>query len=518
LTIKVKTTLILIIIILLADLKLTYSQDTSKSLAYKNNKQEQRTMYFYQPDLAYELWQQFTLMQKANEGDPLAEHELGLRYLLGKGTVADTVKGAYWVGKAADAKLAAACFNYGILLLNGWGIKWNPFKAFDYFSTAADDGMPAAQYVLGLFYTDNLIVKRDWGTAYTWIKKSANQKYKPAEETLKEIEKKVPNISKNVDASTDSTKKFNDRKEDNLASSMGLVFVDFDTPTDTMKQIPEKVLILDLNNEGNKKLADTLGVSNQKDTTLKLDKKRVDILIKYADNGSPEALTLLGKMYEKGTYFHKDIITASAYYIRAIRLNSNTSPFLLWQLTKQKDFMNLVQSKAGKNDPEAMFVWYGLNDLGFSNLITEVDALNLLRKSAQLKFIPAIVELGLDYYTGKGLKKDTQKAYALWNEAVDLGSNEAKTREITSRIFENSDTQNLQKDIEFLKVAADEGSVLAQTALAKIYEVGIGVEKNIAESVKYYRFAAQRGNRYAYDQLVQIYNSIRPPGSEFRIN
>ena len=516
-SIKLKSAPVVIILLFFVFFKSIYAQDTTKSLAYKNNK-EHRTMYFYQPNLAYELWQQFTLMKKANEGDPLAEHELGLRYLLGQGTVADTLKGAYWVKKAADAKLAAACFNYGILLLNGWGVKWDPFKAFNYFSIAAKDGMPAAQFVFGLFYTDNLIVRKDWATAYSWVKKAADQDYKPAIETLKEIKKKVPNVSSANDSNMDSAENDSNDKEDSFTSSIGLVFIDFDTETDTTRQIPEKVIIQDLNNEGNKELADTLGVSKSKDSTLLLDKKRIDVLNKFAENGSPEALTLLGKLNEKGTYFKKNIITAAAYYIRAVRLNSNTAPFLLYQAAKEKSFMNIIQSKVDKNDPEAMFVWYGLNDLGFSNLITHEDAVKLLKRSAQKKYVPAIVELGLNYYTGKVVKKDTAEAYKLWNEAEKLGSTEAKTRIVTSRIFDRTDEKNLQKDTEFLRVAAAEGSVLAQTALAKIYETGIGTDKNIAEAVKYYRFAAQRGNRYAYNQLLQIYNSVRPPGPEFRIN
>lgn len=75
------------------------AQDTTKSLAFKNNRPYRNNPYFYQPDLSYQLLQQFKLVQIANSGDPLAQHELGLRLLTGEGIAADTVTAVYWIKK-----------------------------------------------------------------------------------------------------------------------------------------------------------------------------------------------------------------------------------------------------------------------------------------------------------------------------------------------------------------------------------------------------------------------------------
>ena len=99
--------------------------DSTSSLAFKKNRPQKSLMPFYQPDLSYQLWKQFNLIREANSGDPLAEHELGIRYLLGDGVRADTLLGAYWIRKAVEKNLTAAEYNYGILLMNGWGVKWN---------------------------------------------------------------------------------------------------------------------------------------------------------------------------------------------------------------------------------------------------------------------------------------------------------------------------------------------------------------------------------------------------------
>ena len=151
---------------------ISQAQDSTRSLAFKNNKPFRRSPYFYRPDLSYQIWQQFKLTQEANSGDVLAQHELGLRYLLGEGMAADTSKAVYWLSKSADQKLPSAMYNYAILLINGWGVDWDTFSAFKYFKGAAKAGMIQAQYVVGILYTDNLIVKQDLNYAYYWVKKS----------------------------------------------------------------------------------------------------------------------------------------------------------------------------------------------------------------------------------------------------------------------------------------------------------------------------------------------------------
>jgi len=48
-------------------------------------------------------------------GDVLAQHELGIRYLIGRGAAPDTAKAAYWIKKAADQNYGPALFDMGII-------------------------------------------------------------------------------------------------------------------------------------------------------------------------------------------------------------------------------------------------------------------------------------------------------------------------------------------------------------------------------------------------------------------
>ena len=499
------------------------AQDTTKSLAFKKNRPYRNNPYFYQPDLSYQLLQQFKLVQIANTGDPLAQHELGLRLLTGEGIAPDTVAAVYWIKKAADQKLASALYNYGIMLINGWGTEWNPFTAYDKFLLAAEEGMSQAQYVIGILNTDNLVVPKNWNQSYYWIKKSADSGFEPAKEILADVSSKVtPTFRDSVNQNKFSQK--NDKKtseeisNSKIQPSLGLVFIDFNTQLDTMNDVPDKLLIEDLERSGVDKILDTLGIKNDSLLTAFNNFSQIKTLQDYANAGSPEAQTMLGRLYENGNFVGVNILLAAEYYIRATILDSPRAAFLLWNLIRKKEFYKILNDSVQFEDPTAQFVWYGLKKLGYDNRLSDGDAIDLLNKASDQKHIPAIIELGFNYYRGKYVKIDQQKGLELWELAKQYKSIEAEVRIATSSIYDSFDRSNLKETISTLEKAEIEGSILAQFTLAYCYETGIGVKQNIPNAVKYYRAAAQRGNQFAYEQLKRLYDQIRPASEKFRVN
>jgi TPR repeat protein len=165
------------------------AQDSTKAAVFKEHRAPTLNLV-RRSDESYELWEEFKLMEKANNGDASAQHELGIRYLLGRGFGVDTAKSAYWIQKAADQGFVIAQYNLGIFLNNGWGLPWNPFKAFENFQYAAKQGMPEAEYVYGSILTDNLVAPQNWIEACRWMKKAADAGYQPAREALVEFEKR----------------------------------------------------------------------------------------------------------------------------------------------------------------------------------------------------------------------------------------------------------------------------------------------------------------------------------------
>ncbi|HEY4756362.1 MAG TPA: hypothetical protein VIH28_09925 [Ignavibacteriaceae bacterium] len=497
------------------------SQNTDKSLAFKKNRPQKNYTIFYQPDLSYQIQKQFNLIRDANAGNALAQHELGLRYLLGEdGMTADTIKGAYWVGKAAEQNLTAACFNYGILLLNGWGVEWNPFKAYDYFLKAASDGMPQAQHLIGILYTDNLIVKKDNIEAYKWVKKASDQGYMPAIETKNDLEKYLPpNIfSANQDSSHNKVTGKSRNADTSLSSKLGLVFIDFETIYDTIMEVTEKQLIEDLFHESNKMLADTLGLLPADSLLTNIHTDRISLLQEYAETGNSEAITILGRFYEKGIYFENNLIKASMNYILASQLNYPRAKVLLLKILSSNFISDLISEVKTKKNPDAMFTLYGLSTLELYNQISKEEADNLLIIASKQNHLPSIIELANNYYTGKSKGGNVRTGLNLWKQAAQNGSIQAKIRLAAANVFDAINVESLDKSIQTLKEASKMGSVLAQISLAYGYENGIGVAVNKSEAVKYYRLTAQRGNQFGYEELKRIYNEIRPNEKRFIIN
>jgi TPR repeat protein len=497
-----------------------FAQDTTKSLAFKKNKQYRNSPFFYQPDLSYQLLQQFKLIQEANAGDPRAQHELGMRMLLGEGMVPDTVQAVYWVRKAASQGMISAIYNYGVLLINGWGVEWNPFEAYKNFYKAAQNGMAQAQYIIGILQTDNLVVPKDLNRAYIWTKKAYENGFEPAKEVVDALSEYVDeqNISIDDSLNNDIFNYEDIHNEGSFESSIGLVFLDFDAINDTIKVITDRMLIKDLANCGINYILDSLNISLDSNLGDLEDNKQLSKLKELAEAGSPEALTILGRLYETGNSFNQNLILAAEYYIRAIRLDSPKSPVLLWNLLQKDNFYSALKSASDKADPIAQFVWYGLHILSYDYRITEFDALNFLEMSANNNHIPAIIELGLNHYSGRFVTESKISGISIWQIGENLGSLEASVRIASAKVFDQFGLFNPEKLVNFLVEASTKGSILSEVALASAYENGIGVKRNVATAVKHYRNASLRGSQFAYKQLQRIHDSLRPAEKEFVIN
>lgn len=524
LILKAKNILFLLVVILLINSSgfAQPHQDTTISKAIKRQWPYNHAYPLIKPRYpSYPLMAAYILQQRANKGDPFAQHELGLRYLTGQGMPRDTVKAVAWIEKAVNKNLTSAWFNYAIMLNNGIGVKWNPFQAYNYFKSAAKNGMPEAQFVYGIFLTDNLVVNRNYTEAYYWIKKSAAQDFEPAKDAVKEFQKmgiELPSESREDDETINSSSQpvvssITDPQAAVWSEDWELDFINLEEDTvsndDTKKYLE---MILEKNNTELKQL---LGISKFPDSVSTSDTTGIG-LIKYAvGKGSPEALLIAGRAFQEGIMVGEDLVKASARYIHAYRLGSRKAAEYLINLVQSPDYFTLLKKRVDQDDPDAMYVWAGLIALGLDYQLTNEQALELLEKGVEQDHIYSIIETGLCYYSGTLVDKDKDKAIDYWEKAVDLGSNEAKVRIAFANIQSGSGDNKVNFDQ--LREASEEGSVSAQAALAYCYEKGLGVNQNKAEASALYRKAAHRGSQAAFSSLKKMYDEIRPGKEEFNI-
>ena len=497
------------------------NQDTTISKAIKQKWPYNHSYPLLQPKYqTYPLMTAYILQNKANDEDPFAQHELGLRYLTGQGMPKDTTRAIYWIQQAVKRNLTVAWFNYAIMLNNGIGVDWNPFEAYKYFKSAAKNGMPEAQFVYGIYLTDNLVVNRNFSEAYYWVKKSADQNFKPAKETIKDFQKmgiELPEKSHEADETINSSPQAMITSEPNSQAAIWgkdweLDFINLEkdsvSKNDTKKYLN---MILEKNN---KDLKAMLGVNKFADTIKSSDTTGIGLINYAVGKGSPEALVISARAFQEGIFVEQNNIKAAVNYIHAFRLGSRKAAEYLIKLSQDKSFYSLLKRESDNENPNAMYVWAGLTALGLDYKLTDEQALKLLKKGVKLKHVYSIIETGLCYYSGTLVKQNKDLALEYWNIASELGSLEAKVRIAFAKIQQGDSNK---KHVEILEKASEEGSVSAQAALAYCYEKGLNVKQNKAEAANFYRKAAHRGSQAAFNSLRSMYDQLRPIDGDFQI-
>jgi TPR repeat protein len=510
--------LVLIVVFLLSIISVMVAGEGEKprSLALKDLAPERSPFHIPRDNSTEELWDAFVLVEKANAGDPVAQHELGLRYLVGKNFPADTVKAAYWIGKAAAQNFLPADYNYGLFLNNGWGVDWNPFEGFRHFEYAAKHGLTEAEYVYGLLFTDNLLVPRNYNEAYRWITMAADSSFAPAIEVMKEFTRRgiKPSLATDVKDTVSNTATDQSTGSSHLKPALQPIFLDL--TSDTIQKPDNATLVKEAVAEGSEQLKNLLDTSDYRNTDSIVHAVDIKPFSDAAETGSPEALTIMGRFYEEGHGVEEDQIKATIYYLRAIRLESRWSPMLLWNMIRKQNYFKILKERAGKGDAQAEFAWAGLIEGGFDDQLTEGQALALLQNASRKGFSEAMVQLGLCYSTGRWVHQDFKKAAAEFEHAERLGNLEAKIRRYTIELKKAKGASVGADILQSLRKYAENGSVLAEEVLAFCYQTGILVSPNKPEAVRLYRHAAERGSRVAYNALKELYDEIRPDIPEFQ--
>jgi len=88
----------------------------------------------------------------AEQGDAVAQNNLGYMYDNGEGVPENDAEAVKWYRKAADQGLVDAQYNLGLMYGNGEGVPENDAEAIRLYRKAADQEYAKAQFNLGLMY------------------------------------------------------------------------------------------------------------------------------------------------------------------------------------------------------------------------------------------------------------------------------------------------------------------------------------------------------------------------------
>jgi TPR repeat protein len=482
--------------------RLLAAGDEKKSVVFKHVDVPPSSTFHKNSDAGLTLWDAFQLIGKANAGDAMAQHELGLRYLLGDGFTADTAKAVIWIKKAADQNLGTANYNYGLLLNNGTGARWDPFGAYRQFRQAAAKHVPEGQYMLAVFLSDDLAVPRNIREAYRLFDSAAKAGFAPAAEARDDLvaEGWLDNPDSETTAKKNAARADSSGKQGESAR---------DLPPAEVKQLMREAL------------ASTRGIQDSSTTTAGLENVVPAMLEAFRSNAeleNPEALTLLGWCYQKGINVKRDILRASVAYLRAMRFDPRRPKNFLIDLIRTPDYFPALKAAVGRKDPAALFVWADLTALGLDNQLTERQAFQFMVTAAENGNTEAEIALALFSREGKWMKPDEDRALDLLRQAADAGSHEAKLRLRLLTAFGKDKTTRPDSTSGELRQLAERGSILAQEILGYCYESGISITQDRSAAIRYYRLAAGRGSMVAYHALKRMYDDLRPPEKEYVIS
>jgi TPR repeat protein len=118
----------------------------------------------------------FALFKRsAEQGDPLAQVNLGVMYHNGQGVPKNYREAARWYRKAAEQGNATAQLNLGIMYDNGHGVKQDHVEAGRWYRRSAEQGNAAAQASLGVLYENGWGIEQNHAEALRWFRKAAVQ-------------------------------------------------------------------------------------------------------------------------------------------------------------------------------------------------------------------------------------------------------------------------------------------------------------------------------------------------------
>ena len=128
---------------------------------------------------------------RAEEGDALAQVNLGVMYENGRGVPEDDAEAVRWFRLAAEQGNAFSQSNLGVKYLNGEGVPQDDAEAVRWWRLAAEQRYANAQFMLGVMYRFGTGVPEDNVLASMWWNLAAAQGNENAQENKDIVEQQM---------------------------------------------------------------------------------------------------------------------------------------------------------------------------------------------------------------------------------------------------------------------------------------------------------------------------------------
>jgi TPR repeat protein/uncharacterized RDD family membrane protein YckC len=465
------------------------------------------------------------LQKAANQGNAMAQNNLGWLYQNGEGVPKDLGKAAELYQKAADQGNAFGQNNLGWLYRNGEGVPKDLGKAAELYQKAADQGNVLGQNNLGWLYQNGEGVPKDLGKAAELYQKAADQGNALGQNNLGWLYQNGEGVPKDLGKAAELYQKAADQGNALAQANLAWLYRSGQGVPKDLKKGAE--LYQKAADQGNADARTNLAWLYQSGQGVPKDlKEAAELYQKAADQGDASAQANLGWLYENGQGVPKDSKKAAALYQKAADQGNATAQTNLGWLYQSGQGVPKDLAKAGELFRKAADVYQKAADQGNADAQAYLGwlyeggqgvpkdfgkAAELLRKAAELHQKAADQgdalaqdALGWLYQNGQGVPKDLAKAVELYQKAADQGN--AVAQRHLGWLYENG--QGVPKDFgkaaELYQKAADQRDI---AALGWLYENGQGVPKDLGKAAELYQRAADQGSTFAQNNLGWLYEN-----------
>jgi TPR repeat protein len=336
-----------------------------------------------------------SLLERARSGDAAAHLQMGYNFYQQN----NPVRAAYWFSAAARQNLPEAQYNLGRCFMTGYGVEKNQHQAFELFRLAAQQDLPQAELMLTQFYLS--------GIAPVPGSNPPRPAIPPDEAKAFALLEKLSSAG-NADAQTVYAeyliKKYPEQHKHKI-----IALLEKSSPQLTQAKIL---------------LADYL-LSRTDDLR---DEKRARALLESAAEHSSEALAKLAFAVENGFGAPPDPAQAFKLYKRS--LEQSFSPLAAVRLANfyysgsfgaPQDIpqaIKLYERAAASGVPEALYKLGNCYHSGIGVKSDKFRAFELFFQAAKMNYPPAQYALAQAFESGEGTPEDQNAAFYWYNQAA----------------------------------------------------------------------------------------------------
>lgn len=255
----------------------------------------------------------------------------------------------------------------------------------------------------------------------------------------------------------------------------------------------------ELNKKGYKKAAETLPDLHASDHFL----EEISLILKAcisSKSNLPDDIHILYTQLVNVTTFqeeYRSILVRDLKIILSEMMDPTTDPEIIYidEAEEEKVISLYGQALAGNSAAQHELAHF------YKSIARDEWAFDWLKVAADIGNVDALYWLGNEYFVGKVIERNLEKAYFSYKEAAEKGHGDAMNNYADMYLRGEYVEKDEKRALELFKKAADKGVPEAMYTLGYMYENGVGTELDMEESKQWFTESALFGDVYAANRL-----------------